>query len=285
MKRWMKTLLPFAIVALVSAGLTAVVMAGVNAPNGLYEGQPVVKVVVNGKEVQSAVPGIIFNGSTLVPLRAIGEAAGFKVAFDVPTYTASLEATEPSSTASAPAPTSTSTSTATGGSSTPPATSTTIGQAPGTGATTGQITSYLQANFGTVVTPMGTLALTYRVQDNDVNALSWDTSVDMDYGNSMIFYDFVLKIGISQADKDATDKAFRDHARKVYDIVHAAKPGKKIFGAYFHSWYEYPSIQVGYKSRRWYSWNNYVMDYGDFTKSIYDSAVLSDFHFDPSWDK
>ncbi|MCL6450461.1 MAG: copper amine oxidase N-terminal domain-containing protein [Acetobacteraceae bacterium] len=57
---------------------------------GTYQGYPVVGVVVNGRELQPEVPAIIFNGKTLLPLRAVTEALGAKVEWDAATVTATV---------------------------------------------------------------------------------------------------------------------------------------------------------------------------------------------------
>lgn len=56
--------------------------------HGTYQGYPVVKVLVNGKELQPDVPAIIMDGRTLLPVRAVAEALGAKVEWDSQTYTA-----------------------------------------------------------------------------------------------------------------------------------------------------------------------------------------------------
>lgn len=60
------------------------------AVNGLYKGRPIVKVFVNGQEVQSTVPGQIIDGSTMLPLRAVAEALGAYVEWDGKTYSAKI---------------------------------------------------------------------------------------------------------------------------------------------------------------------------------------------------
>jgi hypothetical protein len=60
-------------------------------PNGVFKGYPVVSIVFDGRDVQSPVPAVILGGSTLAPLRAIGEALGWTVAFDPETYTAFVD--------------------------------------------------------------------------------------------------------------------------------------------------------------------------------------------------
>lgn len=57
---------------------------------GEYAGLPRVKVMVNGSEIKSDVPGVVLNGRTMLPARAIAEAAGMDVSWDENTFTASL---------------------------------------------------------------------------------------------------------------------------------------------------------------------------------------------------
>ena len=45
-------------------------------------------------------------------------------------------------------------------------------------------------------------------------------------------------------------------------------PGKRFEGHYYHYWYDYPELQVGYNAERYYSWVNYDSGTGaisDFT--------------------
>ena len=55
-----------------------------------FEGFPVVNVTVNGTPIKSDVPAVLFNGRTMLPLRAVGEAMGAAVSWDQATYTAIL---------------------------------------------------------------------------------------------------------------------------------------------------------------------------------------------------
>ncbi len=87
----MKRQTVFAVVLLsLLVGLSSVAIAEEKG-NGLFQGFPIVNLKVNGKAVQSDVPAINFNGRTLVPFRAIGDAIGATVGWDGETQTASLE--------------------------------------------------------------------------------------------------------------------------------------------------------------------------------------------------
>ncbi|MBD2862102.1 stalk domain-containing protein [Paenibacillus oceani] len=78
-------------IAMIAAGML-IAASGVawGAGSGEYKGFPVVNVVVNGKTVQGEAPGINLEGTTLVPLRAIGESLGAKIGWDSATSTATL---------------------------------------------------------------------------------------------------------------------------------------------------------------------------------------------------
>jgi hypothetical protein len=58
--------------------------------NGDYKGNPIVKITVDGKEVNGEVPAIIYDGTTLIPIRDVSESLGSTVYWDNNTYTASI---------------------------------------------------------------------------------------------------------------------------------------------------------------------------------------------------
>lgn len=58
--------------------------------NGNYNGNPIVRVIVNGLELHSEVPGQIVDGSTLLPVRAVSEALGADVQWDANNYVATI---------------------------------------------------------------------------------------------------------------------------------------------------------------------------------------------------
>lgn len=64
---------------------------GLTGPmHGTYEGCPIVKVVVDGKEIQSDVPAILFKNRTMVPIRFVSEALGALVTWDEDNFTAEI---------------------------------------------------------------------------------------------------------------------------------------------------------------------------------------------------
>lgn len=83
MKR--KIAIALAVVLLLSTGI--VYAASVN---GTFAGYPIVNVKVNGETVKSDVPGVVLQGKTLLPARAIAESLDSVVSWDASTMTASI---------------------------------------------------------------------------------------------------------------------------------------------------------------------------------------------------
>jgi hypothetical protein len=69
------------------AALATVTLAGAN---GVFEGYPIVKLVINGAPLQAEVPAINFKGRTLAPVRALVEAVGGTVAWDGSSWTTNV---------------------------------------------------------------------------------------------------------------------------------------------------------------------------------------------------
>ena len=83
MKR--KIAIILAVVLLLSTGI--VYAASVN---GTFAGLPIVNVIVNGETVKSDVPGVVLQGKTLLPARAIAESLDSSVSWDQATMTATI---------------------------------------------------------------------------------------------------------------------------------------------------------------------------------------------------
>jgi len=58
--------------------------------NGDYKGNPIVKVFLNGNQINSEVPAMVIDGTTMIPLRAVSESLGTLVLWDDKTYTVNL---------------------------------------------------------------------------------------------------------------------------------------------------------------------------------------------------
>jgi hypothetical protein len=74
----------------VAAGVALLAGGAVWAAPSTWQGYPVVRVVLDGQDIQSDVPAVILGGRTLLPVRALAEALGLQVSWDPDTRTASL---------------------------------------------------------------------------------------------------------------------------------------------------------------------------------------------------
>ncbi len=72
--------------------------------HGLFDGYPIVKVVVDGQEIKGDVPAINFKGRTMVPVRFVSEALGADIAWDAEKETAIITTDITEAPAPAPAP-------------------------------------------------------------------------------------------------------------------------------------------------------------------------------------
>lgn len=58
--------------------------------HGLFLGYPIVRILVDGEEIQGDTPGVMLKGRTMVPIRFILDVLGAEVAWDEVSYTASI---------------------------------------------------------------------------------------------------------------------------------------------------------------------------------------------------
>jgi len=68
------------VVCLVLVALFSAV--GFASIHGLFEGYPIIKVIVDGQEIKGDVPAINFKGRTMVPVRFVSEALGADITWD-----------------------------------------------------------------------------------------------------------------------------------------------------------------------------------------------------------
>lgn len=145
------------------------------------------------------------------------------------------------------------------------------------------LAAYLAQEHGTVLTPLGSVKLTYEITHNDRTFLPFDYWIRMRFEPSTFFLDLSTKNNISTTDKQASIDRLREHAKTVYGVAAKVFPDKKIHGQYYDSWYKYPTIQAGFEVRRYLTWQNYddnLFGSGD----SYSRATLSTFRFEPLWD-
>lgn len=213
---------------------------------------------INDIPVNLDVPVKVVNGRTLIPLRFISQAFGCQVNWDEYTQTVNIKSALQIQKETLQQPTSKSSLV--------------------------DISKYLNINYKTVVTPLGTMDLSYNIWTNTYKYFPYDLEIEMRFESTSIFYDMENKINVSKKDIDDTENILKSHAKNIYDIISIARSGKKIQGSYYRGWYKYPNLKIGHESEYRYSWQNFVKT-GDFSPDkVYENAKLTTFHFTPEED-
>lgn len=86
----MKKFLAGLLVGLLVAMLLATAAPALAGANGQFQGLDVIKMFVDGREVQGDTPAVVLNGRTMVPVRFVSEALGATVNWDAANQTINI---------------------------------------------------------------------------------------------------------------------------------------------------------------------------------------------------
>lgn len=139
---------------------------------------------------------------------------------------------------------------------------------------------YLNKTYPSVNTPMGTITLKHQVAENKSDIFAYDFFIITEW-DGISPYDIEYSSFYSNSDKDETKNNLRSIQKKIYNDLVLFFPNKKAMGGFIHSWYEYPTLRVGYNSIRFLSWCNYD-ESGDVY--AYKTSKISDFKWTPEID-
>lgn len=152
-----------------------------------------------------------------------------------------------------------------------------------------ELETYLEENYSTLKTPIGTLELTYNIRENNSDVFGYDFSIQTNYGkiendkyNLVVFQPYELEhsIKISDSDKEETIELLKNLQKNVASDVMKAFPNKKIEGGFYKGGYKYEHIRVGYYSTKFLSWKNYEkIDSHDFRTSTYNNTEVTGFYW------
>lgn len=165
--------------------------------------------------------------------------------------------------------------------------------------TTLDLKKYLDSKYSKLETPIGTLTLSFDVNENDEDYLGYDFSIETRYDDiikdSKYDIDFFTpddlehSVKISSNDKEKTKQLLKQRQQDIAEDAIDIFPNKKIEGCYYDSWYDYQYIRVGYNSDSLYSWRNYDVIDEDELGEEYNNTEISQFHWytendDVDWD-
>lgn len=115
---------------------------------------------------------------------------------------------------------------------------------------------YLNDTYRSLKTDMGKVTLKHTVMGKFSDNMPFDITINTDW-DGISPYDIEYSSTYTDEEKENTIKALINLQESIYKDAIDNFPVKKIDGGYIMSWYDYPSIMVGYNSIRFLSWNNY----------------------------
>ncbi len=142
------------------------------------------------------------------------------------------------------------------------------------------LNTYLEENFSTLETSIGTTSFKFVIDENDSIIFPYDYWIQVEYDLGF-FIDVRSSNKITKSQANQVCKELKEFQEKLAQSVIELFPDKKIEGGYYHSWYTYPNIQVDLNIRRYYSWVNYSPT-GLF--SDYDNSQITGFSWYPDLD-
>lgn len=144
--------------------------------------------------------------------------------------------------------------------------------------TVSELETYLNQNFSSLVTPMGTMRLTNNVIENPTNQLPFDYWIQTSWEITSVDTDIPFNIAYSNkytdAQKEATKEILRQTQRNIYNKVHEFFPTKKLDGGFYNGFYKYPATHEGFESIQFLSWYNYTPELG-----TYNEATMAGFNW------
>lgn len=137
------------------------------------------------------------------------------------------------------------------------------------------LSQYLITNFSKCQTSLGTTSFTFYIDENKAITMPYDYWIQVEYDFNF-FYDLRYSNNITTEMNLKVCQELQDYQEKLARAVIAFMPDKKFYGGYYYSWYEYPTLKAGLKSRQYYTWVNYQP--ASFS-GTYEAAKLSSFQW------
>lgn len=150
---------------------------------------------------------------------------------------------------------------------------------------------YLDENYSSLKTPIGTLKFSFNTMENDDKMFPCDFWIETDWGDiedskyDLDFFnpsDLTDSIKISDDDKEKTKELLKEYQENIAKVSIKHFPKKKIRGGFYSGFYKYQYIRTGYESVQFYSWRNYDVDLSSYKNYMdeYNHSNLSDFQWD-----
>jgi uncharacterized lipoprotein YehR (DUF1307 family) len=122
--------------------------------------------------------------------------------------------------------------------------------------TTFEIVNYLEGNFKTLETSIGTTEFDFNIDKNESISLPYDYWIRVWYEYDY-FEGAMDSINYTNDEKDQLRQELKNHQKEIAEALIELLPDKKLYGGYYYAWYRYPVLEVDLQTRRYYSWTNY----------------------------
>ena len=137
----------------------------------------------------------------------------------------------------------------------------------------------LNNKYASIDTVLGKLNFKHTVMKNPYisQILEYEMWINTEY-NPLEFSPFEITYGtkLSESDKMSVVNALANLQNSIFNDATLKYPNVKIRGGFLYSYYEYPTLKVGYKSTSFLTWNNYSSGNGVFS---WDTSI-DDYKFD-----
>lgn len=121
---------------------------------------------------------------------------------------------------------------------------------------TEDLLEFLEDNFSTLDTIIGTTKFSFEIDENDRDYFPWDYWIQVGYEYEF-FEGAMYSIKYSKNEKETLKEELKDHMKYMAESVIKKMPNKKFYGGYYDSWYRYPNLRVDLQTTKYFSWTNY----------------------------
>ena len=136
--------------------------------------------------------------------------------------------------------------------------------------------------YGKVETPMGEEHLEFTYTKNDVNYNPYDYWIKTDW-EGVSPYDIKYSINFTSSEKEQTIDILKNVQEEVAKDVENYLPNVKVTGGYHTGFHRYPSLEVGYETIRFLTWQNYN-EPDIFADNKYEDAKVGRFRWNDRFD-
>lgn len=121
---------------------------------------------------------------------------------------------------------------------------------------TQELQSFLNQNYSTLETVIGSTNFTFNILENDRTYIAYDYWIQVKYEYEF-FEGAMSSTKYTREQKDTLFNQLKEHQKNLAEAVISKMSNKKFYGGYYDSWYKYPNLRVDLQTRRYLSWTNY----------------------------